>query len=151
MADLTRSAGEGIIYKTSGGQEFILSPITIGDLAAFESFAKGKRMLAFLEASRQAEMSKEDRMSGIARIIAMPYTPDDFTSEMASMGGVRFLLHRSIQKKYPKFTIEEVDAFDDMDEIMTALTAISSLGRIEEAAEIDEDMDDDSGPPAKGA
>jgi len=131
MPDLTRATGQPI-KVTLGDRELILSPITIGDLAAFEAECKQNRLKRFLQAAKLAEMEKEERLEGMARILTIPFTNEDFVTEMGSTTGARFLLWRSILHKQPKFTLKQIDDLSDLEELMNAVTAISNLGRMSE-------------------
>lgn len=129
MADLVRATGQPIKF-TIGGEELTLSPITIGDLAAFEKECKEQRIAEFLKAAKTMKMERVERNDCVTRIVTMPFTNDDFTAGMATASGIRFLLWRSISKTQPKFTIEKIDELADLEELMNALTAISNLGRV---------------------
>ncbi len=139
MPDLTKSTGQAISFDV-GGKKLILSPITIGDLAAFERHAKEQRLDLFIQTARKADMDKDEKMEGITRILTIPFTSEDFAAEMATTSGIRFLIHRSIAKKHPEFTLAEVDELSDLEELMNVVTAISSLGRMPT-----------DGPPEEGA
>jgi hypothetical protein len=131
MSDLTRATGQPVTV-TIGGRELTLSPITIGDIAAFEKFAKERRLQTFLDMAKAAGMDKDEKLEGITRILTIPFTQNDFMNEMNSTTGVKFLLWRSISKKHPKFTLDQVDDLSDMEELMAAINAISNLGRLAE-------------------
>ena len=131
MSDLTRATGQPVKI-TVGDKELILSPITVGDLAEFEAECKQNRLKRFLEATKMAEMDKEERLEGMARILTIPFTNEDFVNEMSSTTGVRYLLWRSIVHKQPKFTLAQIDELSDLDELMNAVSAISNLGRVVE-------------------
>lgn len=132
MADLMRSAGETVTLKL-GKKQFTLSPITIGDLAAFERHVKEDRLQGFVDLATNIGMSKDDRLEGITRILTAPFTADDFAASLSTVDGVRFLLWSSIRKKHPKFTIDRIDELGDLEELMTVVNSISNLGRMSES------------------
>jgi len=129
MPDLTKSTGQPITMKI-GKKEVVLSPVTMGDLAAFESHCKSNRLNAFLEVAKEHKMEKVDIHEGITRILSIPFSGTDFSSEMSSTTGIRFLIWRSIKHKNPEIKLQEVDDLSEIDEMMVALTAISGLGRL---------------------
>lgn len=132
MADLTRAAGKPIAMKF-GDQELLLSPITLGDLAEFEKDCKERRVDAFMKAAVKMKMEKNERLEGMTRILTIPFSNEDFATEMNTTNGVRFLLWRSIHRNDPKFTLEDVGKLEDLDAIMNAVSSISSLGRFTES------------------
>jgi len=129
MPDLTKSTGQPITMKI-GKKEVVLSPVTMGDLAAFESHCKSNRLNAFLITAKEQGMEKADVHEGVTRILSIPFSNIDFAAEMSSATGVRFLLWCSIKHKNPGVTMAEVDDLSDIDQMMTAITAISGLGRL---------------------
>jgi len=132
MPDLTRAMGEEVGH-TLNGKRYILSPVTVGDLAAFEAKCKEDRVAAFMGAAQRVNMPEEKQYENLNRILTMPFTNEDLTSGLSSTDGIRFLVHRSISKKQPDFNMDEVDNISDIEELMEVITAISSLGRMADA------------------
>jgi len=131
MSDLSRATGQPVKI-TLGDREITLSPITVGDLASFEAECKQNRLQRFLEAAKMAGMDKDERLEGMARILTIPFTNEDFVAEMSSTSGVRYLLWKSIMHKQPKYTLEQIDELSDLEVLMNAVSAISNLGRVTE-------------------
>ena len=131
MADLTRATGQSMSV-TIEGQKFVLSPITIGDMAEFEKAAKEQRLDNFMNAAKKAKMDKADILEGMSRILTIPFTSEDFSVEMATPTGIRFILWRSIAKKNPKFTLEQAGELSNetLDQVMKVIESISNLGRV---------------------
>ena len=131
MADLTRATGQSM-GVTIEGQKFVLSPITIGDMAEFEKAAKEQRLDNFMNAAKKAKMDKADTLEGMSRILTIPFTSEDFSVEMATPTGIRFVLWRSIAKKNPKFTLEQAGELSNetLDQVMKVIESISNLGRV---------------------
>ena len=131
MADLTRATGQSM-GVTIEGQKFVLSPITIGDMAEFEKAAKEQRLDNFMNAAKKAKMDKADILEGMSRILTIPFTSEDFSVEMATPTGIRFILWRSIAKKNPKFTLEQAGELSNetLDQVMKVIESISNLGRV---------------------
>ncbi len=132
MPDLMRAAGENITVEL-GGKEYTLSPITIGDLAAFEKRVKEEKLQRFLDVALRVGMDKEERIEGITRILSIPFTSEDFATALSTIDGVRFLLFRSLRRNHKHFKIEQIDKMGNLEDLMTVVNSISNLGRMTES------------------
>jgi len=129
--DLGKMAAKPIEMKV-GDQMFKVSPITVGDLADFEQYIKQIRLNQFLETAKNVGMKDEMKMEMISRMLNRPFTNDDFSTELSTMSGIRYMVWRGIVKNHPKITLDDVSKIEDLNEVMEVINAISAIGRIAE-------------------
>jgi len=129
MEDLSKASGTGV-EVTIGGKQYVVSPLTMGDLAEFQ---------AHLRAVRREDVralvadwgDAAERLAALRRACSFAVEEDEMEAAMASFAGFRFLLWRCLRKKQPELTLEAVgDLFTarDMKELLPVVQAISGLG-----------------------
>lgn len=119
------------------GKEYTMSPLSIGDLFAFENYVRSRSVNAFL-ASEQAKLLPNDERTDIVQRLC---TADVNTDKaVATIEGAAWLVWRSLLKKHPAMTLDEVA--DIVSESPEILSVAQSLG--------EESEGDKKRPPVKG-
>jgi len=138
MADsIANAAGTGVTV-TIRGKAYKVVPLSVRDVAEFESHVRSKRMKAAMPAV--AEMERSERLDLLRILASTPPTSLEVTEEMQSIEGVAFLLWRSLRKTAPSLTLEQAGDLVDMnnvEEVSTVIQAVSGT--------------DEGNPPAQGA
>lgn len=111
---------KGISLKIKD-KEYELSVLTIGDLANFRQYIKGKR----IELIQDTVKETEERVALISKILDSQI---DETVEMGTMSGVCYLLWKSLQKKHKDLTLEDVDNMIDLENIAEVSAVLTQLG-----------------------
>jgi hypothetical protein len=120
-------AGTSIDFKL-GERTYKFSPLTLGDIADFESWVKGRRLKEALAAL--GDTTAAERAQMIAQMINSN-DPMLVQSEMSSMAGVQHLLYLSLRHAAPEITEEIVGdnvSMNNIDELNALLDALMSDG-----------------------
>lgn len=126
MSDnLTDALGKSVAIEI-GGKSYQISPITIGDMAALEAKLKGERLSLFL--ANSAGLVPAERQNIIVRLCTSAIDEESVAAAMSSLDGVRFLLWKSLSKKQPKTTIEDVSELVNLTNINEVATILQALG-----------------------
>ena len=136
MSDLTRMAGKPVTL-TVGGEAYEFSPLTLDDLAEFESWFASERLQRALEAL--GDGAAGDRVQLIAQMSDAGSA--DIATAMQSLRGVRQILWYSLRKKQPEMTPSEAGALVDLSNLEEMKTLLDTLAGIE--------AEETSGPPAR--
>jgi len=102
-----------------GGKTWKMSPPTVGDLVAFESYIRNKKLKDFLDSSKNAGLSSEDRSNIISNILNTVETEEQ-GSQLTSLGGVTFLLWKCLERNHPELSLLDVGnliTFDDVEQL----------------------------------
>ena len=91
---LANMAGKGttVVIK---GKEYILKPITIDDMADFESYLRSEKLKIYMSMTNGT--NEVSRASVISEILNSPV---DLIEGSNSISGVRFFLHRSLKDNH---------------------------------------------------
>ena len=127
--DLSKAAGVGV-EVTIGGKQYMVSPLTMGDLAEFQAHLRAVRRedMKFLVADIADAV---ERSAALRRACSFAVEEDEMEAAMESFEGFRFILWRCLRKKQPELTLEGVgDLFtvQDMRELLPVVQAISGIG-----------------------
>ena len=117
LEDISKS---GILLKIKD-KEYELSVLTIGDLANFRQYIKGKR----IELIQESVKNTEERIALISQILGSQI---DETVEMGTMSGVCYLLWKSLQKKQKDLTLADIDEMIDLENIGEVSAVLTQLG-----------------------
>jgi len=117
LEDISKS---GISLKIKD-KKYELSVLTIGDLANFRQYIKGKR----IELIQDNVKNPEERIALISKILDSQI---DETAEMGTMSGVCFLLWKSLRKKQKDLTLEDIDEMIDLGNIGEVSSVLTQLG-----------------------
>ncbi len=126
--DLSAAAGTGL-KVTIGGCPYTVMPLTMGDLAEFQSHMRAVRR----EDARAiiAEIADPaERLTAMRKMCGFAVAQDEMAAAMETFDGFRFLLWRCLRKHHPDLTTEAVgDLFTvtDMKELLPVVQAISGL------------------------
>ncbi len=137
MADsLATAAGEGIEVELKG-KTYKIMPITIGDLAEFEGYIRGKRLKEAMVAADS--LPPEDKIKVITEMCSKGLSETDVTDEMNKLDGVRFLLWKALSRTDPNMKLDGVNDLVDMSNINVISSIVQSIGG----------MDPDEVPPTE--
>ena len=140
MSDAMQIAGTSIDFKL-GERTYKFSPLTLGDIAEFESWVKSRRLDAALSALGDVPAAERTQM--IIQMVG-DINPMVVQSEMGSMSGSQHLLWLSLRHLNPDITKKEVGDnvnINNVDELNALLDALMSGGGKSEGT--------DNNPPAK--
>lgn len=118
------------------GKSYTISPLSVGDLFAFDNYVRSRGVNAFL-ASEQAKLLPDDER---ARMVQQLCTADvDADALTETLEGAAWLCWRSLVKNHPEITLDEVAQLivNEPD----FLSVLKSLG---------DEGGDKKRPPAKG-
>jgi hypothetical protein len=124
MSDLTRMGAKPVTL-TVGGEEYSFSPLTLDDLAEFESWHASERLNRALDALGDAG----DRVTLITKLADAPAA--DIAEAMQSLRGVRQILWYSLRKQHPDLTPNDAGAlvdFSNLAEFRTLIDSLAGLG-----------------------
>ena len=119
---LANAAGSAVTWSGPDGKVYKIKPLTIGDLADFESFLQAGKIKALLSASE--DMDKETKQVVLTNIMCTPVTSVEVANGMSSMAGIRFLCWKALSKGHPDMELSGVDnlvTLDNFDEISTII------------------------------
>jgi len=113
------ATGKGIEI-TLRGKTYKLTPITVNDLAEFETYIRNERLKIVSEAAKGFESSERREMI----MDALTVTQGVLLREINSVRGARFLIHRAMLPNYPDMKLEDVGdlcGVDNLTEVMGVL------------------------------
>lgn len=110
------------------GKEYKVSPLTIDDLAEFETVVRKERNKALLESLESSKLQDSVITEAIGVTASRPVSLADIDKHMGSMMGVRFLLWCSLKKNHPELKLEEMGQLIDLDNFEDAAKIVSELG-----------------------
>lgn len=123
---LHQLSDEGVEIKVRG-KTYILSRLTLRDMAAFQQHIISERYA--LHCEHAAKMPAPVAAKVALQLLSSPIGDDDLGRRLETLEGIEFLVERSLQKKQPNVTIAGLDlGVDEMQEISSALTALSFPG-----------------------
>jgi hypothetical protein len=123
MAESIMKATGAPIEIEINSKIYKISPLSPGDLAAFESWIKSNK-LRILDG---LGYSVKDKTDMILRILSDPISAEEYHAANSSIGGIRYLIWLSI-KKLASMTLEEMDSVVTMDNMGQVLNIINSIG-----------------------
>ena len=86
-----------------GDEKYVLSSLTIGDLAAFRDFVRNRR----LNAIRTALEGHPDKNETLRKAVSASVTDEEANEALKELDSIIFLLHRSLSKNHPGITLEK--------------------------------------------
>ena len=110
------------------GKEYKVSPLTIDDLAEFETIIRKERNRALLESLESSKLQDSVITEAIGVTASKPVSLSEIDKHMGSMMGVRFLLWCSLKKNHPELKLEEMGQLIDLDNFEDAAKIVSELG-----------------------
>ena len=113
---------------TLKGKEYMVTALTIDDLADFEVEVKSQRGVAVREALKDADLPPEVVGAEIAKAASKPISLDDIGEFMSSMSGVRSMLFNALQRHQPKLKIEDMGKLVTLDNFDEATKIVEGLG-----------------------
>jgi len=131
--DLAKAAGLGRKIELTGPDgkkvEYEASPLTMGDLAAFQKYLGDCHLAA--ASTLIAGVPAAERYDMIRRASRETVSDKDMQQEMETFGGFRFILWRCLKKKKPDLTLEqtgELFTVRDLDKLLPVIQSISGIG-----------------------
>lgn len=113
------ATGKGIEI-TLRGKTYKLTPVTINDLAEFETYIRNERMKIVSQAALGFPPDERREMV----MDALTVTQSTLLREINSIRGARFLIHRAMLQNYPDMKLEDVGQLcgvDNLPEVMAIL------------------------------
>ena len=110
------------------GEDWLVSPLTMGDLSAFQASLRDRKRKSLTEMLVGA--SVPDRIAANERLCRDGVSDEEMQAAMATFEGFQFILWRCLRKRKPDLTLEAVgDMFTmtDMKELLPVVQAISGL------------------------
>lgn len=126
---LANAAGTPVTI-TLKGKKYKASPLTIGDLAEFESSIKSERLKVFMEGTAE-KLLPEERTKIITDLCSQGIEEAEVVRQMTTLNGARYLLWRSLSKHDKKLTLDDVSNLVSMDNLLEITTIVQSLGGTE--------------------
>ena len=120
---------------TLKGRKLKVRPLTLGDLADFEGWAKGQQLAAFRVASEG--MDDTQRMLTLASMSREAVPEEIVQQSMQSIGGVRYLLGLILRTEDGK-AVDDLDQLVDLSNLSEVTAVIYGISGIEA---------DDANPP----
>ena len=138
---LAQAMGSPVALELKGRQ-LQVRPLTLGDLADFEGWAKGQQLAAFRTASEG--MDDAQRMMMLANM-AREAVPEEIVQQsMQSIGGVRYLLSLILRDTDGK-PVSDLDRLVDMSNLAEVSAVIYGISGIET------DVENPPQPPASSS
>lgn len=126
MTALPDMAGTPRIVKI-GGKDYKVSPITIDDLAEFETEVRKLRSESIKAMLKETGLPDDVIAQKLVESASKSISIDDIQEAMTSMQGTRYLLWCALRKHQPELKLEEMgnlitlDNFDEATEILGKL------------------------------
>jgi len=128
MADsIANAAGTGVTV-TIRGEDYKIRPLTVRDLAEFESYVRSKRIKALIGDGAAEGLLPEERTRLVRDLASTPPSTEEVSAEMSTLGGVAFLLWRMLRKDRPGLTLVEASelvGMDNLQEVSAVIEAVS--------------------------
>lgn len=125
--DLSKAAGAGVVV-TIKGKEFVVSPLTMGDLSDFQMELRRQKLRLVNDVADS--WTPEERADMRRDIINTPIDAEEMQREMNSLGGFRYILWKCLSKGN-QITQEEVGqlvGLSEMEQLSPIIEAISGTG-----------------------
>lgn len=130
--ELSNAAGTPTEIEVRG-QKYKIAPLTIGDIAEFESWVRSKRVQTFLK--NADGLPPEERKDILIDLCSKPLGEDTLASEMTSMSGVQYLFWRTLLKHQPDMTLEKAQGLVGWDNLDVLSSVVQNVGGIQEDGE----------------
>jgi len=125
---------------TINGNQYQLSPLTLGDIAEFEKHLRDERLETFY--ANMAHYPLETQTQVSLRLLRGAFGLDDVFDNLASIAGARWILLRSLNKKHPALSETDLSLpLSALADVVNKLLLVSGLVTPEDVAN----------PPAAGA
>ena len=113
-----------------GGKEYIISSLTIDDLAEFENVIKAERNESLFKSLRDLKDSglPENVLTETIAQASKPIPMDDVQQAMNSMSGVRFLLWCALRKNQPGLKLKEMGKLITLKKTGPGSKIVSEIG-----------------------
>lgn len=125
-------AGAGCSVTLSDGKDYMLSQLTLADIAAIKEWERTSRVKAVMSALATPGhyVSDQVRAGAIAKAACEPV---DEIQAQRGVAGMMFLIWRSLLRKHPKMTYEQCGVLvgDNVERILELRTLIDSLSGFE--------------------
>ena len=141
---LSKVMGSPIFLKLKE-KRYELTPISMGDMADFPQYIKGRRLEVVQDLRDRKKRiaiknysNKPEKLSAILRTlngeslqleIGIMESFVDADREMHTIDGARFLLWKAISIKHPEITLEDMDDLIDLDNIEESTAILMELGK----------------------
>jgi len=140
---LSQAMGSPMFLKLKG-KRYELTPISMGDMADFPQYIKGRRIEVaqnVRDARRRKAITTSTNPEKLAMIlrtinndslqleIGIMESFVDADKEMQTIDGARFLLWKAISIKHPDITLEDMDRLIDLDNIEESTEVLMKLGK----------------------
>jgi len=141
---LSKVMGSPMFLKLKG-KRYELTPISMGDMADFPQYIKGRRLevVQDLRDSKKRKAikihsAKPEKLAIILRglneeslqlEIGIMESFVDADREMHTIDGARFLLWKAISIKHTEITLEDMDDLIDLDNIEESIEVLMELGK----------------------
>ena len=127
MADSVAEAAGSSVEITLKGKTYRLSPLTIGDLADFETWIKSRVISNARETVKG--LDPDERLRMLSMIINQAISQEDIQKAMSTASGGRYLLWLSLRKAQPDITLEKLDEVFDVSSIQEVLSVLDSISQ----------------------
>jgi len=125
---LADAAGRGVTIEIKG-REYEIAPITLGDLAEFESYVRSQRIKSFLSSTEG--LDSNERKEVLTELCMRTLADDDVSREMTTLSGVRFLLWRALLKRQPNLTLDDINDLVDISNLDIVSAIVQTVGGAE--------------------
>jgi len=140
---LSQMMGSPMFLKLKG-KKYELTPISMGDMADFPQYIKGRRIEVaqdVRDAKRRKAIKNSTnpvKLDAVLRTInndslqlevGIMESFVDADREMHTIDGARFLLWKAISIKHPDITLEDMDDLIDLDNIEESTAILMELGK----------------------
>ena len=132
------------------GEKFQVTPISIDDLAEFESKIKSRRLSEAMIAAKEAELPSDEKIQILREIQKQPITGDALTEEMSTMSGIQFILWRMLLRYQARLTLQQVGRlidFKNLEEMSSIVSAFSGLEPEDIDPKAQEEEEEEEEPP----
>ena len=126
--DSMSQAMASAVPVTLKGHKVRVRPISLGDLADFEAWAKARQLDEFRKATEGMDDSR--RMTTIADMTRQAISEEIIAQSMQTIGGVRFLLTLILRGENGEL-IEDMDALVDMNNLQEVSAIIHGISGLE--------------------
>lgn len=127
MSDLAKIAGKGTEVEIKG-KKYIFSPLTISDMAEFESHIRSNLINDFLTATKDADIDSNERIKILNNLATKEISDFEVAKHTNSWSGGCWLFWKSLVKNHPEIKFEDMGDLIDSENLAEIMTILGMAG-----------------------
>lgn len=127
MSNLEKMAATGTEVEIKG-KKYIFSPLTIRDMAEFESYIRSNLINGFLTATKDGNIESDERIKILNNLASKEISDLEVSKHMNSWSGGCWLFWKSLNKNHPEIKLEDMGDLIDTESLPEVMAILGMAG-----------------------